>query len=373
MNIIGWVMAPCLACSILYLGWNCNQAAAQDNVLLPRSAPEAQGVSSEQLLRFLKAVDERVKSMHSFMLLRHGYVVAEAWWAPESPETPHVLWSLSKSFTSTAVGMAVSEGKIRLDDRVIDFFPEDVPEKVSDQLKAMRIRDLLTMTTGHQSEPNVRETKEWIRVFLAHPVPHKPGTHFLYNTPATFMQSAIMQKVTGQSTLEYLQPRLFDPLGIAAPKWDTNPEGITLGGYGLYLKTEDIAKFGQLYLQRGKWNGKQLVPEDWIPAATSKQVSNGSNPESDWDQGYGFQFWRCRHNAYRGDGRDGQFCVVMPSLDAVIVMTAKTGNMQSQLNVVWDELLPAISNRPLDTNPLGEAALREFTQELQSVIAVEGR
>jgi CubicO group peptidase (beta-lactamase class C family) len=187
------------------------------------------------------------------------------------------------------------------------------------------------------------------------------------------MQSAILQKVTGQSTLEYLQPRLFDPLGIAAPKWDTNPEGITLGGYGLYLKTEDIAKFGQLYLQRGIWNGKQLVPEEWIAAATSKQVSNGSNPESDWDQGYGFQFWRCRHNAYRGDGRDGQFCVVMPSLDAVIVMTAKTGNMQSQLNVVWDELLPAINDRPLDANPSGEAALREFAQELQTVIAVEGR
>lgn len=333
---------------------------------LPRSSPEAQGVSSEGVLAFLRAANSKVDSMHSFMLVRHGYVVAEAWWSPESPDKAHVLWSLSKSFTSTAVGLAVAEGKVKLDEPVLPFFQESAPENPSANLKAMRVRDLLTMATGHQDEPPVRTSNDWIKTFLEHPVPHKPGTHFQYNTPATFMQSAIVQKVTGQTTLDYLKPKLFEPLGITSYRWETNPQGITLGGYGLYLTTEDIAKFGQLYLQKGRWNGQQIIPKDWVEIATAKQVSNGSDPNRDWDQGYGFQFWRCRHNAYRGDGKDGQFCVVLPEQDAVVVITANTGDMQAELNVVWEHLLPAITDRPLDANPESESELQRFASELKA-------
>ena len=292
------------------------------------------------------------------MLVRHGHVVAEAWWTPEAPEKAHVLWSLSKSFTSTAVGLAVAEGKLSVDDPVLKFFSEEAPSNPSGNLKAMRVRDLLTMATGHQDEVNLKGEKDWIRAFLNHPVPHKPGTHFKYNTPATFMQSAIVQKVTGQSVLDYLKPRLFDPLGIEQPQWDANPQGISIGGYGLYLRTEDIAKFGQLYLQNGKWQGKQLVPAEWIAEATAKQVSNGSDPQRDWDQGYGYQFWRCRHNAFRGDGKDGQFCIVIPKFDAVIALTANTGDMQAELNVVWDKLLPAFSDTSLPESPADVAKLK---------------
>lgn len=215
----------------------------------------------------------------------------------------------------------------------------------------MTVKDLLTMSTGHEVEPVAYDKSDWITPFLAAEVPHKPGTFFKYNTPATFMLSAIVQKVTGERVVDYLQPRLFTPLGIAAPKWDENPQGISIGGFGLYLKTEDIAKFGQLYLQRGIWEGKQLIPESWVAAATSKQVSNENQSNADWKQGYGFQFWRCRHNAYRGDGKDGQFCIVLPELDAVVVMTANTGDMQKQLNVVWDKLLPAFHDKVLKENP----------------------
>ena len=207
--------------------------------------------------------------------------------------------------------------------------------------------------------------EEWKRTFLSHPVPHKPGTHFKYNTPATYMLSAIVQKVTGQTVLEYLKPRLFDPLGIVQPQWDSSPEGITLGGYGLFLRTEDIAKFGQLYLQNGTWQGKQLVSAEWIEQATSKQVSNGSDPTRDWDQGYGFQFWRCRHEAYRGDGKDGQFCILLPKMDAVIAITANTGDMQAELNVVWDKLLPAFHDKPLPDNPRDQAKLKQLVSELK--------
>jgi CubicO group peptidase (beta-lactamase class C family) len=284
------------------------------------------------------------------MLVRHGNVVAEAWWEPESADKPHILWSLSKSFTSTAVGLAVAEGKLNIDDPVLKFFHEDAPADPSGNLKAMRVRDLLTMTCGHQDEVNLRQAEHWTKAFLNHPVPHKPGTHFQYNTPATYMLSAIVQKVTGQSVLDYLAPKLFEPLGIKKPRWDASPQGISIGGYGLYLRTEDIAKFGQLYLQKGNWNGQQLIPADWIEQATSKQVSNGSDPNRDWDQGYGFQFWRCRHGAYRGDGKDGQFCIVLPELDIVIAITANSTDMQGQLNVVWDILLPAFHENPLDEN-----------------------
>lgn len=341
-------------------------AATGNEKGLPRATPESQGVSSQAILAFIEAADRKVDSMHSFMLLRHGQVVAEAWWEPESPETPHVLWSLSKSFTSTAVGLAVAEGKLSIDDTVVSFFPDELPEQPSANLKQMRIRDLLTMSTGHQVEVKLWEENDWTRTFLAHEVPHKPGTHFQYNTPATFMLSAIVQKVTGQTVLDYLTPRLFEPLGIDKPKWDENPQGISLGGYGLFLRTEDIAKFGQLYLQKGNWQGKQVIPAAWIEQATTKQVSNGSDPVRDWDQGYGFQFWRCRHNAYRGDGKDGQFCIVMPDLDAVVAITAKTGNMQAELNVVWDELLPAFHKDALPADPEGQAKLKAAIMTLKA-------
>jgi CubicO group peptidase (beta-lactamase class C family)/dienelactone hydrolase len=325
---------------------------------LPRSTPEAQGVASEGIREFIVAANRVVKTMHSFMLLRHGYVVAEAWWKPESAEKPHVMWSLSKSFTSTAIGIAVEEGVLSIDDLVVDFFPEHVPTDASNYLKAMRVRDLLTMATGHVSEAKIVPDQSWIKTFLEHPVPFKPGTHFLYNSPASYTLSAILQKLTGQTLLDYLRPRLFEPLGIENPQWETSPDGVSLGGWGLWIKTEDIAKFGQLFLQKGMWNGQQLVPVAWVELATSKQMSNGSNPDSDWDQGYGFQFWRSRHHAYRGDGRDGQFCVVLSELDAVVVMTAETADLQGQLGLVWEKLLPAFHAAPLPIDAVEEDALQ---------------
>ncbi len=317
---------------------------------LPRATPESQGVSSQQVRQFVEAADQKINTLHSFMLVRHGHVIAEGWWKPEAADKPHVMWSLTKSFTSTAVGFAVAEGKLSIDDPVLKFFPDDAPEMPSDKLKAMRVRDLLTMNCGQEVEVKFSGDAPWTKQFLAHPVPHKPGTHFQYNTPGSFMLSAIVQKVTGQKEADYLQPRLFDPLGIAKPKWDENPQGISIGGYGLHICTEDIAKFGQFYLQKGNWNGKQLLSKSWIEQATSRQVSNGSDPTRDWDQGYGFQFWRCRHNCFRGDGKDGQICLVMPDQDAVLALTALTGDMQGELNVVWDNLLTAFHDKPLPEN-----------------------
>jgi len=336
---------------------------------LPRSTPEAQGVSSHAISEYVVASDQ-INTLHSFMLVRHGHVIAEGWWKPEAPEKPHVLHSLSKSFTSSAVGMAIAEGKLSLDDPVMKFFPDDAPAEPSENLKAMKVRDLLTMTGGHDTEPKPVGGGPTVKQFLAHLVVHRPGTHFQYNTLGTYTLSAILTKATGQTTLEFLKPRLFEPLGIEDPDWPSSPEGFSLGGYGLKLCTEDIAKFGQLYLQKGKWNGRQLIPPEWIAQATSRQVPNDQEGHAkmgpDWREGYGFQFWRCTHNAFRGDGAAGQLCVVIPEKDAVIAVTADTGDMQGELDAIWEKLYPAFQSAPLPEDAASQETLKQMVGTLQA-------
>ena len=349
--------------SLFAAGAALSAAAADPSLKLPRSTPEEQGISSAALLGFVQAAEQKIDALHSFILVRHGHVVAEGWWSPYAADEPHELYSLSKSFTSTAVGLALSDGKLSLDDPVLKFFPGEAPDNPSKNLSSMRVRDLLRMCTGQRDEDlrgfPFRSEKSLVRIFLEIPVPDKPGTHFVYNTAATYMLSAIVQKVTGQTVLYYLGPRLFEPLGISDPTWDASAQGISLGGFGLSLRTEDIARFGQLYLQKGQWRGRQLVPPGWVDAATSLQISNGSDPASDWDQGYGYQFWRCRHGFYRGDGAFGQFCVVMPEFDAVVAITGATRDLPSVLNVVWDQIVPALSSAPLAADPESDRRLSE--------------
>lgn len=333
--------------------------------LLPRSTPENQGISSQSIERFIRSIQEKELELHSFMLVRHGHVVAESWWKPYDADKPHMLFSLSKSFTSTAIGLLVQEGRITLEDRVIDFFPEYAPEDPSPNLSAMTIRDLLIMGTGHAEEPAM-QSDIWVADFLKQAVEHEPGTHFVYNSAATYMLSAILQKVTGITLLDYLQPRLFEPLGIYGATWESCPQGINTGGWGLKLKTEDIAKFGQLYLQKGVWEGQRLIPEAWIEEAVSKQISNGlADSSSDWTEGYGYQFWMCRHGAYRGDGAFGQFCVVFPEQDAVIAITSGLGDMQAVLNEIWEHLQPAMGLDALPVDTGAEASLTRTLQELK--------
>jgi len=338
------------------------------------STPEAMGISSSAILDFVEALEREQKdAIHSIMLRRHGKIVTEAWWAPFNPDSPHMLYSLSKSFTSTAIGIAQDEGLLSIDDPVISFFPYETPDDPSDNLKAMRIRDLLKMNSGHQTgtSDGMREGKTWVEGFLALEVQHKPGTHFVYNSGATYMLSAIIQNVTGVTLLDYLKPRLFEPLGVEDPTWESDPDGINAGGWGLSVKTEDISKFGQLYLKKGNWQGKQLVSEDWVEEATSFQTSNGSNPESDWEQGYGYQFWRCRHDFYRGDGAFGQFCIVMPDQDAVLAITSGSSDMQGIMNLAWEYLLPGIGKNAL---PPDDEALKLLNDKLQglAISTVEG-
>jgi CubicO group peptidase (beta-lactamase class C family) len=233
------------------------------------------------------------------------------------------------------------------------------------------------MTCGHDTEPKGGPGGPSVKQFLAQPVVHKPGTHFLYNTMGSYTLSAIVTKMTGQTTLEYLKPRLFEPLGIDSPRWDSSPEGNSLGGYGLYLRTEDLAKFGQLYLNKGNWNGKQLVPQQWVEQATSKQVPNDKESHTkigiDWKQGYGFQFWRCTHDSFRGDGAAGQLCVMIPDKDAVIAITADTGEFQNEMNAIWEKLYPAFKADALPEDASGQERLKQLTASLEAHPAKKGK
>jgi CubicO group peptidase (beta-lactamase class C family) len=327
---------------------------SQSTTDLTRSTPAAEKVNAAGITAYAKAVKESGLQLHSYMVLRHGKVIAADWLGDHSATEEHVMYSVSKTFTSTAIGFAVTEGLLKISDKVISFFPNDLPDTVTPYLRELTVRDLLIMSCGHGEDPSAQIRKHegsWVKQFLAYPIAFKPGTHFQYNSVGTYMLSAIVQKLTGKKVVDYLTPRLFQPLGISGYHWEESPQGINAGGWGLYLKTEDLAKMGQFMLQKGKWQGKQLLPAAWFAEATKLQtphwpqswVKPGQVKEnSDWMQGYGYQIWRCRHNAFRADGKDGQFVVVIPDKDAVVINTAFIQDTQAELNLIWDYLLPAM-------------------------------
>lgn len=320
---------------------------------LERSTPEAEGVDPRGLEKYFEAVKKSGQDLHSLMIIRHGKVVAEKWFGDNAPGTNHVLHSVSKTFTSTAVGFAVTEGRLKLSDKVISFFAGELPAEVSPRLAALEVRHLLTMTVGHDVDPtgDIRTQEgSWEKLFLAMPLDHNPGEKFVYNSMATYMLSSIIQKVSGQKLIDYLYPRLFRPLGIGAIEWEESPAGVNTGGWGLHVKAEDMAKLGLFYLQKGMWNGEQLLPASWIEEASSAKlkqapvwVEKGMKARnSDWIQGYGYQIWMNRVAGYRADGANGQFIIVLPAKDAVIVTTANISDMQGEIDLIWKYLYPAI-------------------------------
>ncbi len=344
-----------LACSLLMVLTVCQaQSQRDESVDLPRAeTPEKVTTAMDA---FFSAAAKAKLDVHSVMIVKDGAVIYSHWQSKGAPNVPHVLHSVSKTFTATAVGLAIAEGRLNLTDKVVSFFPDKLPNEVSDNLMAMTIRDLLTMTCGHDDEPNQSKREEWVKTFLAHPVKHTPGTFYLYNSLGTYMLSAIVQKVTGEKVLDYLTTRLFEPLHIDKPRWDESPQGISAGGWGLYLKTEDLAKMGQLLLQNGKWKGKQIIPAEWVYEMSKKQVESinpgtrleqaeerGMTKEtSDWMQGYGYQMWRCRPGCFRADGARVQYIIVVPDKNAVIAITSDVEDLQGELNLVWEKILPAI-------------------------------
>lgn len=325
---------------------------------LPRA--EASAKMSKAADKYFAAVAKEGQDLHSIMVVKDGNVVLEKWMSKGQENEPHILNSVSKTFTSMAVGLAVAEGKLSLEDKLVDLFPEHCPENPSEYLQEINVKHLLTMNCGHSTDPTRKvwgDNKEnWIKVFMEHPVTHKPGTIYCYNSLGTYVLSAMVQKVTGQKVVDYLFPRLFRPLGINNVSWAESPQGVNTGGWGLYLKTEDLAKMGLMVLQKGQFDGKQIVPAEWIEAASAAQVPcvpAGMNSDqahlmkkaaktSDWLQGYGYQMWRCRYNSFRADGANGQYIIMIPDKNAVVITTADIQDMQAEINLIWKHIYPAL-------------------------------
>lgn len=363
-NIKSFTLLSAFTVSVLIL-IGCKTSETTDNKSLPRGVTTSIMAEAMDSLWAKAEADSIV--LQSVMVVSNDSVIYEHWENGAHPDSLHVLYSVSKTFTSLGVGFAINEGLMSLDDKIIDIFSDCLPDSVSDNLAVMTVRHLLTMSCGHAHEPFEEinrlsaedSTLCWARQFLSHPVEYEPGTVFCYNSMGTFMLSAALQRLTGQKLLDYLTPRLFEPLGIEGAVWEENPEGINLGGWGLYLKTEDLAKIGLMLLHRGEYNGHQVVPAEWVDEMSKRHIQSvqGSpnsleavpTPEglatSDWVQGYGYQLWRCRHNAFRADGSLGQFIVVIPDRNLVVAMTANSHIYQKELNLVWDYILPALAQQ----------------------------
>lgn len=335
---------------------------------LERRPPESAGVGSDALEALVAALDEGDLGVHSMMVVRHGQVVAEARWSPYDADTAHMMFSVSKSLTATAVGIAEAEGRLSVDEPILNFFPTYATAAVSRNVAGLRLRHVLAMATGHAVDtmPMMRALPDddWVRIFLGVPIEYPPGTHFVYNSGASFVLSAVVASRTGQSVRDYLTPRLFEPLGIAPPPWETNRRGICLGASGLRLRTEDMAKIGLLYLRRGVWGTRRLLTEAWIDKATSVQVDNGPSDAADWGQGYGFQFWRSQHDSYRADGRYGQFILILPAQDLVVAITAGTSLSRDIPAMVWKHLLPGVHDDPLPPDEGAQQRLHDRLAQL---------
>ena len=308
---------------------------------IPRAkTPGNVGVSAKVVGEFLKEAGKRHLEYHSLMVIRDGKVAVEWYNEPYNKESKHSVYSVSKSFTATAIGFAIDEGLITLDTKVLDIFPDYPPRHKDERFEKLTIRNLLRMSSGKQ--PNILAEKgkiDWIKDFINSPWVFEPGEKFLYVNENIYMLSAIIWRVTGVNMREYLRPRLFEPLGIEVPYWDTDQNGIEAGGWGLYIKTEDLAKFTLCYANNGKFNGKQVIPEWWTKEATKQQIDNSDNgPNRDSVSGYGYCFWKNHTDkeSFRADGMFCQFGISFPEYNAVVITTSGIPDEQAGLDCIWD-------------------------------------
>ena len=341
----------------------------------PRVTPESVGIPSASIETLLDRLEEGWTEPHGLMIMRHGKVCAEGWWAPYAPGVRHGLQSHTKTYDATAVGIAYTEGLLKLTDRLVEIFPDEIPENPSENLKKLTVRDVLCMGCGMDTMPG--PSKDWIREFLAIPVNHVPGTTFMYNSMGSVLLAAIVRKLTGLGLHDYLKPRLFDKIGIDADnlRWVSLPDGME---FALHATTEDNLRLMKLYADGGVWEGERILAEDYVKLATSKQNDSATEravnpPAEDNFVGYGFQIWMCRpKGVYRADGAMGQFTIVFPDRDMLLAITenasgATGGAMpQKALDTIWQWLdsLPAADVQTLPEDPAASAHLARRMQML---------
>lgn len=344
----------------------------QKNLHLLYESPDLLGIHPERILDFIGYLEHQKIELSSFMIVRHGKIAAEGYWAPYHKEQIRSIHSFTKAFTATAICFLIEEKRLSLSDTIISFFPNQLPERPSPNLLEMTVEHLLTMTSGHDREPNFRSKTDWVGEFFKMPVPYPPGTHFFYNNLGTHLLTEILYKITGLQLTEYLAPRLFLPLGITEYDCFRNHEGHEYGAGGLLLKSEDLAKLALLYLQGGVYNGVRILPANWVSEMTRLQVKESRaifDPEGhfpDWSCGYGYQTWMCRiKGLYRFEGVFGQIALVIPEKDAIIVTTGATCHINRLLGGIYDILLPALEDHPISDCEKSLAKLQDKLGKLK--------
>lgn len=319
-----------------------------------RVTPESVGIDSGDIEWLLDQLESGFTEPHGLMIMRHGKICAEGWWNPYAPGIRHGLQSHSKTYAATAIGIAYTEGIVKLDERIIDIFPEYAPEQPSENLKRLTVHDVLCMGCGMDEMPMA--TEHWIRDFLHTPVNHTPGTTYMYNSVGSSILSAIIVKKTGMSMHEYLKPRLYDKIGIFSDnhRWMKMPDGCEVGGGGLFATTEDNLRLMKLYADGGVWEGERILDDEYVKRATTLQNESATEAKNnplakDNFVGYGYQIWMCRpKGVYRADGAMGQFTIVVPDKDMIIAITENASGAhwaQKTLDVMW-EFLERIENHP---------------------------
>lgn len=318
----------------------------------------ADGVSCGAVLNFMKKCSESGIDIHSFEIIKDGEIKARIAPKPYSFDYKQQLYSLSKSFSSTAIGFLIDEGKVDLEDKVVDIFAEKCPKNVGENMKKMRLKNVLSLNTGHKEcqLEKIRKTVDPVKAFLETEPELEPGTHFCYNNAATYMLSAIVNKCTGMTMFDFLSVKLFKPLGIEGVYWDAFPDGNSQGAVGLHASCDDLIKLGLLYLNKGVYKGRRLLSEEWVENASKFWSDNSSNGTPDWTSGYGFQFWLNAKEGFRGDGAFGQLCVILPSKNMVVATEVYSScSMQEELNYIY-----AMSEELFDESDISMEELSEY-------------
>ncbi len=342
---------------------------------IQRATPESCGISSENIINFIEALcqGEENQETHSFMLIRHGKLLAEGYFSPYNEETKHSLFSVSKAFASTAIGFLVSEGKIKTDDYISEYFPELITDDINKENLKIKIHDLLSMSFGqqggavHEGQKRKDVSNAMLYDFFYRNKDIECGEEFRYDSYGTYMLSALISKITGKTVVEYLMPKLFEPLEIDEPYYIKDELGISIGYTGMRLKLCDLAKVGLTYLNGGKWNGRQIIPSEWVNLASQKHISSKNcSTGADWQEGYCYQFWRGRHNTYRFCGAYGQMCVIMPEYDAIFAINSGYDNdkLSYFLNAFYENIMFNFKDSPLPEDKANNKRLEKILSKL---------
>lgn len=334
-------------------------------MIKPNEIFVANDINPSSVLDFINNCAGTKTDIHTLEIYKNDELKIKLALPPYSCENKAQLYSLSKSFSSTAIGLLVTDGILSVEDKLVDIFPERVPNGIDENMKNLCVKHILSMNSGHAECPmgKIKNCDDIVNAFMSEKQSFEPGTHFMYNNSATYMLSEIVTKFTGMTMLDFLSIRLFAPLGIKDMRWDTFKSGRNQGAVGLHASADDLSKLGRLYLNKGMWHGKRILSEEWVEMATCVHSDNSGNGTADWTAGYGFQFWMNEREGYRGDGAFGQLCVVLPKRETVAVIQCYSNDMQSEM----DNLFALIDNLYTD----GGISEVELCEKINSMNAPE--